>query len=94
GRLGLEYSAQYFYNGSGTNGSLDFGRTVGTPESAATVDDVRRLATASGRLAQLARDLLALAARRLSATNGSPLPPSAVAFVDARGPPPRSAALV
>ncbi|MCA1665571.1 MAG: hypothetical protein LC659_15110, partial [Myxococcales bacterium] len=49
GRLGLEYSAQYFYNGSGTNGSLDFGRTVGTPESAATVDDVRNYSpTAEG----------------------------------------------
>ena len=41
GRLGLEYSAQYFYNGSGTNGSLDYGRTVGTPESATSVDEVR-----------------------------------------------------
>ena len=49
GKLGLEYSAQYFYNGGGTNGSLDFGRTVGTPETAATVDDVRNYSpTAEG----------------------------------------------
>jgi hypothetical protein len=41
GRVGIEYSAQYFYNGSGTNGSLDYGRTLGTPETAATVQVVR-----------------------------------------------------
>lgn len=41
GRVGIEYSAQYFYNGSGTNGSLDYGRTVGTPEAATNVQDVR-----------------------------------------------------
>jgi hypothetical protein len=41
GKLGLEYSAQYFYNGSGTNGSLDFGRTLGTPETAIDVQAVR-----------------------------------------------------
>jgi hypothetical protein len=41
GRLALEYSAQYFYNGSGTNGSLDYGRTLGAPATAATVQEVR-----------------------------------------------------
>ncbi len=41
GTLGLEYSLQYFYNGSGTNGSLDYGRTLGTPEAAADVQAVR-----------------------------------------------------
>ena len=41
GKLGLDYSLQYFYNGSGTNGSLDFGRTLGTPETAANVQAVR-----------------------------------------------------
>ena len=41
GRLGLEYSLQYFYNGSGTNGSLDYGRTLGTPETATNVQAVR-----------------------------------------------------
>jgi hypothetical protein len=41
GKLGLEYSAQYFYNGSGTNGSLDYGRTVGTPETATNLQAVR-----------------------------------------------------
>ena len=30
GKVGLEYSLQYFYNSSGTNGSLDYGRTLGT----------------------------------------------------------------
>jgi uncharacterized protein len=58
-----------------------------------TLDDVRRLAIAPGRLAQLARDLVALAAAPLGATAAAPPPPRAVAFVDARGPPPRSAAL-
>jgi hypothetical protein len=29
GKLALEYSAQYFYNSSGTNGSLDYARTFG-----------------------------------------------------------------
>jgi len=41
GKLELEYSAQYFYNGSGTNGSLDYGRTLGTPEAAPSVQAVR-----------------------------------------------------
>jgi glycosyltransferase A (GT-A) superfamily protein (DUF2064 family) len=58
-----------------------------------TLDDVRRLASASGRLAQLARDLLALATAPVCATAVAPPPPRAAAFVDARGPPPRSAAL-
>jgi hypothetical protein len=49
GKLGIEYSAQYFYNGSGTNGSLDYGRTLGIPETAATVQDVRNYSpTAEG----------------------------------------------
>jgi hypothetical protein len=41
GKLELEYSAQYFYNGGGTNGSLDYGRTLGTPEAAPSVQAVR-----------------------------------------------------
>ena len=58
-----------------------------------TLDDVRRLARASDPLAPLARALLALAGARLGPT-GAALPPQhAEAFVDARGPPPRSAAL-
>ena len=51
GKLGLEYSVQYFYNGSGTNGSLDYGRTLGTPETATTVQAVRDYSpTAEGAL--------------------------------------------
>ena len=34
GKLGLEYSLQYFYNSDGINGSLDYGRTVGAPPDA------------------------------------------------------------
>jgi hypothetical protein len=41
GKLAIEYSAQYFYNGGGTNGSLDYGRTLGAPETAPTVQAVR-----------------------------------------------------
>lgn len=41
GKLGLDYSVQYFYNGSGTNGSLDYGRTLGSPETATSVQAVR-----------------------------------------------------
>jgi hypothetical protein len=51
GTLGLEYSLQYFYNGSGTNGSLDYGRTLGTPETASSVQAVRDYSpTAEGAL--------------------------------------------
>jgi hypothetical protein len=51
GRIGLEYSLQYFYNGSGTNGSLDYGRTLGTPETAPNVQAVRDYSpTAEGAL--------------------------------------------
>src|SRR4051812_5842245 len=41
GKMGIEYSAQYFYNGSGTNGSLDYGRTLGTPKTTPTIQGVR-----------------------------------------------------
>ena len=57
-----------------------------------SLDDVRRLAGACDRLAQLARDLLAFAIAPVFASPAS-LPPRAGTFVDARGPPPRSAAL-
>jgi hypothetical protein len=58
-----------------------------------TIDDLRRLATAFDSLAQLARDLLALATARLCAAEAPPVRPRADAFVDARGPPLRFAAL-
>jgi hypothetical protein len=76
GRLNFEYSLQYFYNGGGTNGSLDYGRTLGTPEAAAGVQAVRDYSpTAEGavdsagtRMSELKHVIDARAALTLRAT--------------------------